>query len=196
MSFDTEWHYVGESGEIPFENSCQNYTSMYRPVRYMRGADGIVRIEGAFTLGGQVYFTLPEGYRSDVRRVYNVYAWTGGQIIIIDTNGQVRSPIINPPWICLDINYFVGPVTGLDGEDGEQGETGETGPGFDIWNSNTAPYGNNAITAHEGMGYLSQQPNNSVEPGTDETWWKPSFLPSEFDSENLVTEDGKLIIGE
>jgi len=114
MKYDLGWHYVGEEGEPAFENGCDNVAGVASNVRFMKGADGVVRIEGGFNSSpqdfGQSIFTLPEGYRPEYQ-ITLVYDFSGSPYrCIIMPDGRVL-PYKNVGNCVL--SFFVGPVLGL-----------------------------------------------------------------------------------
>jgi hypothetical protein len=66
-------------------------------------------------------------------------------------------------------------ATGTAGIDGTDGATGAVGPGFNTYDP-LENYGENAIVASLGIGYISLQSNNSGKtPASNPLWWKPAF---------------------
>ena len=62
MSYDTEWHYVGEVGEPEFEGNHQNYPSgNQEDLRFRRNADGNVLISGVILNDNQMFISNREG---------------------------------------------------------------------------------------------------------------------------------------
>jgi hypothetical protein len=62
-----DWHYIGESGEIPFNSPWRNQFSSTDKVRYIKDVAGNVHIMGIIraptTSASTTMFTMPVGYR-------------------------------------------------------------------------------------------------------------------------------------
>lgn len=177
MSYDTEWHYVGESGEPEFENGASTWGS--NSLRFMKGADGVIRIEGTASIFPESYFgkacfTLPIGYRPiEGNLKLPCFHGNSASYINIKNNGKVE-----PYWLNAEINasFFIGPVIL-----GEQGEAGETGPGFETYDSEKE-YNQHDLIASMGIAYLSTENNNKGHtPGTDEYWKEAFKISSVYD---------------
>jgi len=130
MSYDTEWHYVGEAGEPAFENGWANWKDVQPQLtepnlRFMKGSDGIIKIQGlpfSQTSNNSQIFTLPEDYRPPCEFYQGFY---DKDTVIVSTNGkvylatdqQVRS---------INVMFHSGESEAgiVQGEQGEQGETG------------------------------------------------------------------------
>ena len=89
---DTDWHYVGGTGEPAFQNSWVNY-DLQMTARFRKDAMGFVHIHGSVKNGtvNTAVFTLPEGYRPIDGLTFvsagNSDANTGR--IYIESNGEV-----------------------------------------------------------------------------------------------------------
>ena len=181
MSYDTDWHYVGEVGEPAFENDAYNTGTGLNRLRFRKTPGGFVVIQGAINSPAQPYgkqvFTLPEGYRTDKTYLPLPYPHQGlCYIANMLLDGGVR-----PYKLFGDMNFtfYVGdPTIGEDGADGADGNA----LGFDVYSSATT-YGENAIVASMGIAYLSVQGSNTNHtPGTDTAWWKEAFkITSAYD---------------
>jgi len=87
MSYDIEWHYVGEPGEPVFKGNWCNYNTTEK-LRFMKGADGIVKVEGIpkeDNSNNGTIFTLPEGYRPSTRMQRTV----GDDDVYFEISGDV-----------------------------------------------------------------------------------------------------------
>lgn len=120
VAADTDWHYVGGSGEPAFQNGWVNYGAPYGGARFRKLASGLVVLDGLISTGtiGAAAFTLPVGYRpgpgaAGAVRDHIFIAAAGGAhnegIRIQSDNGQVR-PIeaAAATWISLDQVIFLG----------------------------------------------------------------------------------------
>ena len=127
MSYDTEWHYVGETGEPDFENDCSNLGGSNCDIRFIKGADGVVRIEGGVYSEARnevCIFTLPIGYRPNTQttgiqtmgpdEIYRVFINTDGTVVPYRAFGT------------LNISFFVGPVVYNSEVVCDGGESGES----------------------------------------------------------------------
>ncbi len=153
MSYDTEWHFVGEVGEPAFENGA--YTYSLKPLRFIKTSNGVVRIEGFVSIYPETYFsqscfTLPEGYRpvEGALKLQDFHG-TNSDYVDINTAGEV-----SPNWLNAEINvsFFVGPAA-LE---------------FLTWEAGS--YSINDIRMYGGTAYVSQVNNNTSTPGTNSDW--------------------------
>jgi len=71
VTADTNWHYVGQAGEPPFQNGWSQYGGGWPIMSFRKDATGWVSLSGLVTggtvAGGTPIFTLPAGYRPVAR---------------------------------------------------------------------------------------------------------------------------------
>jgi hypothetical protein len=103
-----DWHYIGEAGELPFENSWENYGS-HSFCAYYKDPLGNVHLKGLVRNGtlGMPVFTLPVGYRPTTRGIFIVMSQSGTGRLNIDDDGSVEpsSPSVSA-WVSLDGVYL------------------------------------------------------------------------------------------
>lgn len=106
-----DWHYVGEPGEVPFENGWVNYnTTTYTPCAYYKDPSGMVRLKGLVKDGtmNTAIFTLPEGYRpvGVIHMVGLSFTVTASPRFRIYPTGDVQANVGGNGWMCLDHIVF------------------------------------------------------------------------------------------
>lgn len=89
---DTGWHYIGTTGEPAWQNSWHNYGSTWETTAY-RKVNNIVYLKGLLAGGtgaaGQVFFTLPAGYRPDSDKHIVITSNASWAIINVFADGRV-----------------------------------------------------------------------------------------------------------
>lgn len=108
-----DWHYVGESGEIPFYSTSSNYDTVnYTAGAFYKDPSGIVWLKGlvkpATTGVGGYVFILPEGYRPALIRHFVTLSATAmpAPLIRIFPGGEVEVYRGSTTWTCLDTINF------------------------------------------------------------------------------------------
>lgn len=106
MSYDINWRYVGEEGEPPFNCDWKNVYD-FNPLRFIKGYDGVVRIEGTVESGdaNDYIFILPIGYRSDRYVIKPIFDNFDVTYCTAKTNGEIRTGKHNNTNI--DLYYYL-----------------------------------------------------------------------------------------
>lgn len=84
-------HLVGASGEVPFQNSWENYGGTNASASYYKDAFGRVHLKGTIKTGvsGTVAFTLPAGYRPQEAEIFAVVANGALGVVTVNPDGTV-----------------------------------------------------------------------------------------------------------
>lgn len=194
---DSAWHEVGAAGEPGFEGSWTNYGGSFATVGFMRDASGVVHLKGLAKGGasGEAMFYLPEGYRPEATRLFDIIR--NNQVvgrIDVTADGTVWVNSGSSGWTSLEGISFVvadafastvfkgpkgdtgdtGPIgpEGPAGPEGPRGDQGIPGPAELEWDA-TQEYNANQVVGYQGNLYRSLQDVNLGNLPTDPLWWAP-----------------------
>lgn len=104
---------AGQEDEViapTMQNGWLNYSDAWAWAGYWKDDNGIVHLQGLIKSGtvGSAAFTLPDGYRPDLRRLYKTLTDNNvlGRVDVL-ANGEVQPIVANPNWISLSGIQFL-----------------------------------------------------------------------------------------
>ena len=106
------WYVIGQFGAPIFQNNWTNYGSGYNTCAFMRDANGFVHLRGLIMSGTVatgptgVIFTLPIGFRPEMRELINVQSASVLGRVDIDNAGAVYAYSGSNVWFSLDSITF------------------------------------------------------------------------------------------
>lgn len=86
-----DWHLVGPTEDVDFENSWTNYGGTTQAVAYRLNIQDEPEVIGACKSGtvGAAVFTLPAAYRRDKNISYPIACEGGAGLLVIQADGSV-----------------------------------------------------------------------------------------------------------
>lgn len=103
-------HYVGASGEVPFQGGWTNWGHGYAPLSYYKDAQGFVHLEGMISSGNHTVpiFTLPSDHIPTDGNTHMYHAFYNANAVTtlrIDPQGNVYVGNYSS-WVSLDGIFF------------------------------------------------------------------------------------------
>ncbi len=201
--YDTDWHYVGDTGEPAFLNGWTNYGGSGGSAKFRKDAAGNVFISGLIKSGTVTLtaFTLPDGYRPSELVIFAVQSNGSLGRMDIDSVGNVLVVSGSNSYFSLECSFNVGggfPATGPTGPQGPDGATGATGPqgatGVSVVAGSYDPgttYNTGDYCLYSGRTYQSLDDSNTGNtPDSSPTYWEQKNYPFTFSESEPTSGDG------